>query len=192
MALSTTFEAENLRINEILGISDEELLSAGGMSGMLNTVWLIMCALAFGGAMQAAGLLKRMTRAVLSLVNGVGSLIAATAGSCVFFNLTASDQYVAIVVPGKMFSEAYKDRSLAPENLSRTLEDSGTVTSVLIPWNTCGATQSTVLGVDVMTYVPYCVFNYVSPLMTVLFGFMGWKIKPAPVEGLESADSAES
>ncbi|NNE56025.1 MAG: sodium:proton antiporter, partial [Flavobacteriales bacterium] len=181
IADSVNFEAENAQINDIFNIDEEKrssLLKASGMAGMMNTVWLIICALAFGGAMQAAGLLQRITRAVLSMVNSVGSLIAATAGSCIFFNITASDQYIAIVVPGKMFSEAYADRGLAPENLSRTLEDSGTVTSVLIPWNTCGATQSSVMGVDVVTYAPYCIFNIVSPFMTVLFGFMGWKIKP--------------
>lgn len=153
-----------------------KLLKAGGMSGMLNTIWLIVCALTFGGVMQACGLLRRITDALLSLVNSVGSLIATTAGTCVFFNVTASDQYVAIVVPGKMFSDAFEDYDLAPENLSRTLEDSGTVTSVLIPWNTCGVAQSGVLGVAVMAYAPYCIFNWVSPLMTILFGVMGWKL----------------
>tara|TARA_R110002096_G_scaffold52659_1_gene137550 strand:- start:3086 stop:4597 length:1512 start_codon:yes stop_codon:yes gene_type:complete len=154
------------------------LLKAGGMSGMLNTIWLVVCALAFGGVMQACGLLKRITDALLSMVSSVGSLIATTAGTCVFFNITASDQYLAIVVPGKMFSDAYKDHDLAPENLSRTLEDSGTVTSVLVPWNTCGVAQSGVLGVAVLAYAPFCIFNWVSILMTILFGFMGWKLTP--------------
>jgi Na+:H+ antiporter, NhaC family len=167
-----------------------DLLSAGGMYGMLNTVWLILCALAFGGAMQAAGLLQRITREILKAVNSAGSLILATTGTCIFFNFTASDQYLAIVVPGKMFAEAYRENGLAPENLSRTLEDSGTVTSVLIPWNTCGVAQAGVLGVSTWTYAPYCIFNIISPFMTVLFGFMGWKItqlvKGTPDEKLES------
>jgi len=114
---------------------------------------------------------------VIGLVNSTGSLIAATTGTCIFFNVTASDQYLAIVVPGRMYSDIYKKRGLMPENLSRTLEDSGTVTSVLIPWNTCGATQSSVLGVGTFTYAPYCFFNIISPFMTILFGYMGWKIR---------------
>ena len=155
-----------------------KLLKAGGMSGMLNTIWLIVCALTFGGVMQACGLLRRITDSLLSLVNSKGSLITTTAGTCIFFNVTASDQYVAIVVPGKMFSDAFEEHDLAPENLSRALEDSGTVTSVLIPWNTCGVAQSGVLGVAVLAYAPFCIFNWVSPLMTILFGVMGWKLTP--------------
>ena len=154
----------------------DDLLSAGGMSGMLNTIWLIICALTFGGVMQAVGLLRRITDGLLTMVNSAGSLIATTAGTAVFFNLTASDQYIAIVVPGKMYKEAFKEFDLAPENLSRTLEDSGTVTSVLVPWNTCGVAQSGVLGVAVWAFAPYCIFNWISPLMTILFGYMGWKV----------------
>lgn len=156
--------------------SVNRLLSHGGMNGMLNTIWLILCAMIFGGIMESAGLLQRITQLLISLANSTGSLIATTAGTCVFFNITASDQYLAIVVPGRMFANTYKERGLKPENLSRTLEDSGTVTSVLIPWNTCGATQSSVLGVATMTYLPYCFFNIISPLMTIFFGYMGIKI----------------
>lgn len=182
MALETTdfFAAENSRINDLFEVEDanrSSLLKAGGMYGMMNTVWLIICALTFGGAMQAGGFLKRITKAILSVVNSTGSLIASTAGTCFFFNLTASDQYIAIVVPGKMFKDAYKERGLAPENLSRVLEDSGTVTSVLIPWNTCGVAQSGVLGVATGTYWIYCIFNLVSPLMTIAFGIFDFKIK---------------
>lgn len=181
--MSAMMQATVIAIPEGLATPETEtalasLLKAGGMSGMLNTIWLVICALAFGGVMQACGLLKRITDALLSMVNSVGSLIATTAGTCVFFNVTASDQYLAIVVPGKMFSDAYKDHDLAPENLSRTLEDSGTVTSVLVPWNTCGVAQSGVLGVAVLAYAPFCIFNWVSILMTILFGFMGWKLTP--------------
>jgi len=154
------------------------LLSAKGMAGMLNTIWLILCALTFGGVMHACGLLKRITDALLAMVNSGASLLATTAGTCIFFNITASDQYLAIVVPGKMYADVYKEYDLAPENLSRTLEDSGTVTSVLIPWNTCGVAQSGVLGVAVLAYAPYCIFNWISPLMTVLFAIMGWKQTP--------------
>lgn len=154
-----------------------ELLSTSGMGGMLYTIWLIITAMIFGGVMESAGLLKRIAKWVISLVNSTGSLIAATTGTCVFFNITASDQYLAIVVPGRMYSDIYRERGLMPENLSRTLEDTGTVTSVLIPWNTCGATQASVLGVSTFTYAPYCFFNIISPFMTMLFGYMGWKIR---------------
>jgi len=183
MSLSTTdvFAAENLAINELFEVEEanrSNLLKAGGMEGMMNTIWLILCALTFGGVMQATGLLRRITESLLKMVNSVGSLIATTAGTAIFFNITASDQYLAIVVPGKMYQDAFKDYDLAPENLSRTLEDSGTVTSVLIPWNTCGVAQSGVLGVAVLAYAPYCIFNWISPIMTVLYGFMRWKINP--------------
>lgn len=154
----------------------DELLSTGGMSGMMGTIWLIMCAMIFGGIMDASGMLKRITEVIISMVNSTGSLVTSTAASCVFFNVTASDQYLAIVVPGKMFEHIYKERGLAPENLSRTLEDSGTVTSVLIPWNTCGAAQSNVLGVATFAYAPYCFFNIISPFMTIFFAYAGIKI----------------
>ena len=153
-----------------------ELLSSGGMYGMLNTIWLIVCAMIFGGAMEASGMLKRITESVIQLAKTTGSLIATTTGTCVLFNLTASDQYLAIVVPGRMFASEYEERNLAPENLSRTLEDSGTVTSALIPWNTCGAYHSGVLGIATGEYFMYAFFNLISPLMTMLYGFMGWKI----------------
>ncbi len=154
-----------------------ELLTSGGMSGMLNTVWLILCAMTFGGAMEAGGLLKRIAFEVIKLARSTGSLIASTVATCVFFNVTASDQYMAIVVPGRMYADTYRTRGLKPENLSRVLEDSGTVTSVLVPWNTCGATQASVLGVATMVYAPFSFFNIISPFMTMLVGFMGIKIR---------------
>jgi len=153
------------------------LLSTSGMSGMLNTIWLIICAMIFGGAMETTGLLRSIAEPIIKYADSTGSLIATTAGTCVFFNITASDQYLAIVVPGRMFSNTYKEKGLAPENLSRTLEDSGTVTSVLIPWNTCGATQSAVLGVATFAYLPFCFFNLITPLMTIAYGYFGVKIK---------------
>lgn len=153
-----------------------ELLSSGGMAGMLNTIWLIICAMIFGGIMEKCGMLKRITQAIIKLAKSTGSLIATTAGSCVVFNLTASDQYLAIVVPGRMFAEEYKERGLHPKVLSRTLEDSGTVTSALIPWNTCGAYHSGVLGIATGDYFMYCFFNLISPIMTILFGYLGIKI----------------
>lgn len=154
-----------------------ELLSSGGMAGMLGTIWLILSAMIFGGVMESAGMLKRIAKAIISMVNSTGSLIASTVGTCLFFNITASDQYLAIVVPGRMYADVYKRKGLAPENLSRTLEDSGTVTSVLIPWNTCGAYHSKVLGVPTIAYIPYCLFSIISPLMTILIGYLGYKIK---------------
>ncbi|MGB1032737.1 MAG: Na+/H+ antiporter NhaC family protein, partial [Flavobacteriales bacterium] len=176
MALETVVETPDAEVTK--------LLTGKGMNGMLNTVWLIICALTFGGVMQATGMLTAITNAILKLIFNTGSLIFGTAFTCVVLNVLASDQYLAIVVPGKMFEKAYRDRGLAPENLSRVLEDSGTVTSVLVPWNTCGVAQSSVLGVSVETFAIYCVFNYTSFFMTVLFGLMGWKItKAAPMVG---------
>ncbi|KPM49891.1 Na+/H+ antiporter NhaC [Jiulongibacter sediminis] len=154
-----------------------DLFSSKGMSGMLNTIWLIVCAMVFGGFMEAIGALHKISAALLKAAKGVFGLFASTVASCLTLNITASDQYLAIVVPGKMFKEAYKKKGLAPENLSRTLEDSGTVTSVLVPWNTCGAYQSNVLGVDVLTYLPFAFFNYISPFMTLLFAALSIKIK---------------
>ncbi|NCP45014.1 MAG: Na+/H+ antiporter NhaC [Flavobacteriales bacterium] len=153
-----------------------ELLSSGGMKGMLNTIWLIICAMIFGGVMEKTGMLKTITKSIMIFAKSTGSLIATTTTSCVVFNLTASDQYLAIVVPGRMFAKIYKKRGLHPKVLSRTLEDSGTVTSVLVPWNTCGAYHSTVLGVATGDYFMYCFFNILSPIMTILFGFLNIKI----------------
>lgn len=149
-----------------------ELLATRGMAGMLNTIWLIVCAMVFGGIMEESGMLKVLAEAIIKKVHKVGSLIAATAATCVFFNITTSDQYLAILVPGRMYADVYKKRGLNPENLSRTLEDSATVTSVLVPWNTCGATQASVLGVATLTYAPYCFFNIISPIMTILYGYL--------------------
>ncbi|WP_424963994.1 Na+/H+ antiporter NhaC [Ekhidna sp.] len=164
-------------------LDDEGLLSSSGMAGMLGTIWLILSAMIFGGVMEGAGMLKRIASAIISKVNSTGSLISSTVGTCVFFNLTASDQYLAIVVPGRMYADTYREKELAPENLSRTLEDSGTVTSVLIPWNTCGAYHSTVLGVGTFTYLPYCFFNLISPIMTMIMGYTGYKIKKLVKKG---------
>jgi len=154
-----------------------DLFSSGGMKGMLGTIWLIICAMVFGGIMDAIGALKKISNALLSLAKSTFQLFASTAASCVVINLTASDQYLSIVLPGKMFDKAFEDKNLAPENLSRTLEDSGTVTSVLIPWNTCGAYQSGVLGVGVGEYFVYAIFNWLSPFMTLFYAYFGIKIK---------------
>lgn len=154
-----------------------DLFTAKGMEGMLGTIWLIVCAMVFGGIMDGIGALSRITKALLGLARTTFGLFASTVGSCLALNITASDQYLAIVVPGKMFAKAYEDRGLAPENLSRTLEDSGTVTSVLIPWNTCGAYHSSVLGVGVGEYLYFAIFNWLSPITTLLFAALGIKIR---------------
>jgi len=154
-----------------------ELLSTSGMRGMLDTIWLILSAMVFGGTMEAAGFLRRITQPIVRVAKSQGSLVASTVGTCVFFNATASDQYISIVVPGRMYRKVYEDRGLKPEVLSRTLEDSGTMTSVLIPWNTCGATQSRVLGVGTWDYLPYCFFNIISPFMSILFAALNIKIR---------------
>ena len=169
MGSKTSINTSNEMIND--------LLSSAGMYGMLNTIWLIICAMCFGGVMEASGALKKISQSIIQYAESTGSVIATTACTCLFFNVTASDQYLSIVVPGRMYADTFKDKGLAPENLSRTLEDSGTVTSVLVPWNTCGATQSAVLGVATMTYLPFCFFNIISPLMTILYAYLGFKIK---------------
>lgn len=153
------------------------LFTSGGMAGMLPTIWLILSAMVFGGMMEATGMLKKITGSLLKIVKKDSSLITSTAITCVFFNITASDQYLAIVVPGEMYHDAFKDRNLKPEVLSRTLEDSGTVTSVLVPWNTGGATQAKVLGVPTLEYLPFAFFNLISPLMTILFAYFNIKIR---------------
>jgi len=162
---------------ETTSVELNDLFTAGGMYGMLQTIWLIICAMIFGGVMDAIGALSRISKALLSLATTTFGLFASTVASCLALNVTASDQYLALVVPGKMFKKAYEDRGLAPENLSRTLEDSGTVTSVLVPWNTCGAYQSGVLGVSVADYFIFAFFNWISPFMTLLFAAFSIKIK---------------
>jgi NhaC family Na+:H+ antiporter len=175
MAIMTSMSMEISIQTDNAMISD--LLSSGGMGGMMNTIWLIICAMIFGGVMECAGLLKVIAERIIQMAHSTGSLVASTAATCIFFNLTASDQYMAIAVPGRMYSETYRKRGYKPELLSRTLEDSGTVTSVLIPWNTCGATQSKVLGESVWAYAPYCFFCIISPFMTVLYAYLNIKIR---------------
>ena len=153
------------------------LFEAGGMASMLNTVWLILCAMFFGGAMEAIGALQKISLSLLAIASNLFGLFASTVASCLAINIMTSDQYLSIVVPGKMFADAYKQKGLAPENLSRTLEDSGTVTSVLIPWNTCGAYHAGVLGIPTLTYLPYAFFNYLSPFVTLLYAAFDFKIR---------------
>ena len=169
ISVSTQITTSNNLLND--------LFISGGMKGMLSTIWLIICAMVFGGVMDAIGALKQISKTLLDWTKNTFQLFASTVASCLAVNLTASDQYLAIVIPGKMFSKAYKERRLAPENLSRTLEDSGTVTSVLIPWNTCGAYQSSVLNVSVGEYFIFAIFNWLSPFMTLIYAALHIKIK---------------
>ena len=154
-----------------------DLLTTDGMSGMLDTIWLVLAAMVFGGVMDSAGMLKRISETIIQWSRSTGSLVASTVVTSIFFNITASDQYIAIVVPGRMFAKTYRERGYKPELLSRTLEDGGTVTSVLVPWNTCGATQSRVLGVSTLTYLPFCFFNIISPFMSILVALLNYRIR---------------
>ncbi|NMP15535.1 MULTISPECIES: Na+/H+ antiporter NhaC [unclassified Thalassotalea] len=155
----------------------DDLLSRGGMSGMLNTVWLIICALTFGAVLEHLGLLRRMMNAILSGIKSVGGLISSTVGTCIATNFVTADQYMAIVMPGRMYKEEYERRGLDPVVLSRTLEDSGTLTSPLIPWNSCGAYMHGVLAVNPLEYAFYCFFNLINPVLAVVYGFIGFKIR---------------
>lgn len=153
------------------------LLSRGGMGSMLNTVWLILMSMIFGGVMEITGMLEEIGKAVLKTVRGTASLIAATISSTIITNLTASDQYLSIVLPGRMFRPTYEKFGLAPQNLSRSLEDGGTLTSVLVPWNTCGAYFSAILGVSTVAYLPFCFFNLINPFIAIIIAGLGWKIE---------------
>ncbi len=164
-----------------------ELFSASGMEGMLGTVWLILAAMTFGGVMDACGNLTRIMESVKGLARGFFSLVACTTGTCIVTNLSTSDQYISVAIPGRMYSDLYREKGYAQENLSRTLEDTGTVTSVLIPWNTCGAYHATVLGIGTLTYLPYCFFNLLSPVMTLLYAYFMIKIKRVPAAAAQTA-----
>ena len=159
--------------NEILN----DLFSTGGMLGMMNTIFLVIGTMVFGGVMDAIGALKTISKALLKWADNTFKLFASTVASCLALNVSASDQYLSIVVSGKMFEKAFEDKGLAPENLSRTLEDSATVTSALIPWNSCGAYHSSVLGVSVGEYFIYAIFNWISPFMTLLYAALRIKIR---------------
>lgn len=156
--------------------SVDALVATRGMAGMLNTIWLIICAVTFGASLQAAGMLESITASLVKMARGVCGLVSSTVFSAFLLNVLTADQYTSILLSGQMFGEAYKQKGLENRLLSRCLEDGGTVTSVLVPWNTCGMTQSTVLGVSTLTYLPYCVFNYVSPLMSIFISAIGYKI----------------
>jgi NhaC family Na+:H+ antiporter len=174
----------------------DELFSRGGMASFLTTIWLILGALSFGAVMEHAGFLERILRPILARARTRGRLIVAVNASGVGLNVIAGDQYVAVVLPARMFRHEFRRRGLAPQVLSRAVEDSGTVTSVLIPWNTCGAYISGVLGVATVTYLPFCFFNILSPILDVAYGFIGFKVPQiAPTEapgGGEASEESES
>lgn len=159
-----------------------ELVSTGGMAGMLNTIWLIISAMCFGAVMVASGMIQSITRVIISYVKSLFGLVANTVFTGLFFNLSTGDQFISIVLTVDMYRETYKRMGYQKRLLSRTTEDAVTVTSVLVPWNTCGMTQSTVLGVATLTYLPYCFFNLLSPLMACFVAALGWKIRKVEPE----------
>jgi NhaC family Na+:H+ antiporter len=154
----------------------DQLLTRGGLESMLPTVSLILCALTFGGVMERTGLLSALANGILRLARGVGGLVSATVVTCLGMNVLAPDQYLSIIVPGRMYREAYERQGLHPKLLSRTLEDAGTLTSPLVPWNTCGAFMSTTLGVSALAYLPYAFLNLLNPVIAIVMALVGWKI----------------
>ena len=154
----------------------DDLLTRGGMASMLNTIWLVICALTFGAVLETTNLLKKLVESVLSLANSTGSLIITTIATCIGVNIIAADQYISIVLPGRMYRAEFARKKLAARNLSRTLEDSGTITSPLIPWNTCGAYMSASLGVATFSYLPFCFFNIVNPIIAIIYAIFNIKI----------------
>ena len=153
-----------------------ELFATRGMAGMMDTIWLIICAMCFGGAMAAGGMIEGITRLLTRFTRTRTSMVTSTVASGLFFNLATADQYISIILTGNMFKDIYRHNGYESRLLSRTTEDAVTVTSVLVPWNTCGMTQATILGVSTLTYLPYCFFNLISPLMSILVAWTGYKI----------------
>jgi Na+:H+ antiporter, NhaC family len=170
----------------------DELLTRGGMASMLNTIWLILCAMTFGAVMETTGMLQRIAAAILGSVRGTGTLIASTLATAIGMNIVASDQYIAIVLPGRMFRAEFARRRLHPKNLSRALEDAGTLTSPLVPWNTCGAFMAGTLGVPTLVYLPYTFFNLINPLTSAVYGFTGFTIEKLAPDGSDAPTDAAS
>ena len=155
----------------------DDLVSTGGITGMLPTVALVLCAMIFGTAMISTGMLSTVTTTLMSRLQGRFAVVGSTVGSGLFINACTADQYLSLIIGGNMFRNVYRRAGLEPRLLSRTLEDSVSVTSVLIPWNSCGVTQSTVLGVATLAYLPFCIFNWLSPLMSLLLAYTGFRIR---------------
>lgn len=165
----------------------DELLSRGGMSSMYGTIGIIICAMCFGGVMEKSGMLGTLAGAILRLAKGTGGLISATLVTCIGVNIFAPDQYLSIVVPGRMYRDTFEKAGLHPKNLSRCLEDAGTITSPLIPWNSCGAFMYATLGVFPLAYLPFAFFNIINPLISALYGWMGWTIEKLPAKSEATA-----
>ncbi len=163
-----------------------DLVSTGGMAGMLNTIWLILCAMCFGASMVASGMIGSLTQVIVRFVRSRASLVASTVGTGIFLNITTGDQFISIVLNADIYKQVYREQGYESRLLSRSCEDSATVTSVLIPWNTCGMTQSTVLGVSTLTYLPYCFFNLISPLMSIFVAILGWRIRKEHTENMDT------
>ena len=153
------------------------LVATRGMAGMMDTIWLIICAMCFGGAMTASGMLESLTSVFLRFMKRRAGMVASTVLSGITLNICTADQYISIILTGNMFKDIYRKKGYESRLLSRTTEDAVTVTSVLIPWNTCGMTQATILNVSTLTYLPYCFFNLISPLMSIFIAILGFKIK---------------
>ena len=169
----------------------DALLSKGGMSSMLNTVWLIICALGFGGVLERTGILNYLLTQALRGIHSTGSLIATTVGTCISANILAADQFIAVAMPGRMYKDEYEKHGLSRLNLSRTLEDSATLTSALIPWNTCGAYMSATLGVATFSYAPYAFFNLLCPVIAIIYGFASIAQKPLETAEPDAVAAAE-
>jgi NhaC family Na+:H+ antiporter len=172
-------------------VAVDDLLTRGGMASMLTTIWLIICALSFGAVLEHAGMLERLIRAALRAANSTGSLIFTTAATCIGANVIAADQYIAIVLPGRMYKAEYRRRNLDPRNLSRVIEDSGTLTSPLVPWNTCGAYMAATLGVATFAYLPFAFFNLINPIISVMYGIFDIKITPLVPDASELVPQVE-
>ena len=172
--------------------SVDSLLTRGGLDSMMSTVSLILCALTFGGVMERIGMLHAMAQAVLKFARSTGRLITATLATCIGMNVLAPDQYLSIIVPGRMYRDAYRQQGLHAKNLTRTLEDGGTLSSPLVPWNTCGAYMAKVLDVYPFAYAPFAFFNWVTPLIAILYAFTGWKIESLPKEGGQHREPSPS
>lgn len=157
-----------------------ELISTRGMAGMLNTVWLILCAMFFGSCMVASNMLLSLTQIILRAIHSTTSLVSTTVASGVFLNMIMGDQFLSIIMNASIFRKEYEDRGYRPELLSRSTEDSATVTSVLVPWTACGMTQSTVLGIPTLVYLPFCFFNIISPFMSCIVAALGFVPAPTP------------
>lgn len=170
----------------------DDLLGSLGMKGMLNTIWLIITAMAFSGAMESAKMLVRIAESIIKYAKSTGSMVLTTVVTSIFMNITASEQYISLVVPGRMYAKTFRKKGLKPEVLSRTLEDGGTVTSVLVPWNTCGAVNSSVLGISTLAYLPYAFFNLISPFMTILVAYLNIKIRRYSKEEMAELENPDN